>query len=84
MYSSTELVRAEVPDSAVVERRVGGKEPKNKQPRLKFVDGETMSKAIAMAEARSRAKWVGSKAPVTSPKLPDSVRAPDQNLRRHP
>ena len=48
VYSSTELVRAPVSDSAVIIRRMGPVAPGATELRYKFIDGRILRKALAV------------------------------------
>jgi hypothetical protein len=56
VYSLTELVRASVPDVAIVKKRLGGLASKETEARYKFVNAGVMRKALALMAANNPAK----------------------------
>ena len=52
VYSSTQLVRASISDSAVIRRRMGPKASGAAGARHKFVDGRILRKALAMVAGK--------------------------------
>ncbi len=54
VFSSTELMRSAVPDSAVVGAKMGPKVSEGREARRKFMDGGILRKALALTASSNR------------------------------